>query len=535
MSKIKKSFLPLLVSVAMLNIEDLYASSAAAATTTDDDQVRTAMSTALSADHLSPNNKRILENIHATVDGRIRFNQGILRMLNDEKITVGERVSEYHEMQGTTLPQMAQEALEKLLQDAKYETTEEIETLRTTQIVCRVSESEKMSPKSGFLLAVNIYCTILSLELNSRHLSKAHKKKSISSHYSELPYYKKMQRYLRQSSLPKLHEITDNLFAPVADDIRFRCDTSNIEKASIRIRKLRRQYKKHLKDQQKDQQFDVALDSLLLHCQDFEKLNKILSDNIATSTIFFQLNQININFISLKKSFNICIWPYIETKLAIERLLTEVEKTEKQFNQLIKLSKIKSFNNNASSGSSTNDETQATKIAEPEPDLGEEEQQQEEAASAALGLSVAHEETEEPDTADTSASAAAFQQPSAPAPDSSSSHAGDTKTSSAASSSSSQSSTQSSDVFDWMKALRGEARIVDFSDMLKAFKQSFGDQEDFAIEKSQTTEVTFRGPSNQLTKIFCHTPHGSQLKKAWPGWRHNMIDGLEGSGFKLRT
>ena len=534
-SKISKFHLPLLVSAAILTCRmDAYASSASAAatTTTDDEQARTAMSTALSADHLSPNNILISENIRATVDGRIRFNQGILRMLNDEKITIEERVSEYHEMQGVTLPVMSQVELEKLLQDAKHETTEEIETLRTTQIVCRVPESGKMPAlKSGFFLAINIYSTILRLQLNQSHLSKALKQKSISSQYSEVPYYEKMQRYLSQSNLPKLHEIMGDLFVPFGGNVGFKCKVANLNKASAEIGKLRKQYNKH----SDDQQFDAVLDSLYLHCTDFEQLNKSNSAYTVLSTEFLKHTQVNFSrFRSLHEGFNVCFWPYIEIELKLQKLLTDIEETEKKFRRLIKLSKIKSSSKKTPvSSSTTDDKTQATKIAEPEPDLGEEEQQQQkkEAASAVSSLSVAHEETEETeesDTADTSA-ADALQQTSAA---SSYSYSYSYSYSSSPAAASSQSSPH---VFEWMKALRGEARVVDFSDMLKAFKQSFGDQEDFEIKQSKVTEITFRGPSHQLTKIFCHTPHGSQLTKAWPAWRHNMIDGLEGSGFELHS
>lgn len=87
----------------------------------------------------------------------------------------------------------------------------------------------------------------------------------------------------------------------------------------------------------------------------------------------------------------------------------------------------------------------------------------------------------------------------------------------------------SSAAFDWVSDLK-RAKQVDFGDMIKSFQKTLGAE----VELSQVTEITFRGPNNELTTIFCHKPHGAQLKKAWPAWRHSMLSGLEAAGFSFK-
>ena len=69
-----------------------------------------------------------------------------------------------------------------------------------------------------------------------------------------------------------------------------------------------------------------------------------------------------------------------------------------------------------------------------------------------------------------------------------------------------------------------------FDETLKRFQRYL----EAGIERSKSSiEITFRDPNQKLRKIYCDPPHGSQLRKAWPAWRHHMIKGLEAAGFEF--
>ena len=214
MIKFKNFYLPLLVSVAMLNMVDIQAS--AAAVTVDESAITSENS----------NRRGAIENIRATVEGRIRFNQGILKMLRDEQEPIEERVFEYHEMQGATAIGFAKikaiTRVEDLLENAKKETIAEIETLTVTRLICALLDNEENEALKGrFLLAVNIYSTIVRLKSLAINMSKAQRRVGASNQYSEIPYYTQMKRCLGRVGLPNFHEQIENMFEPVANDIAF--------------------------------------------------------------------------------------------------------------------------------------------------------------------------------------------------------------------------------------------------------------------------------------------------------------------------
>jgi len=70
-------------------------------------------------------------------------------------------------------------------------------------------------------------------------------------------------------------------------------------------------------------------------------------------------------------------------------------------------------------------------------------------------------------------------------------------------------------------------KILDFMHALNILKSDFG----ATIEEGAIYTISLRGP-NGLTNIYCHNSHGAQDDKRWPAWRINMKEGLRAAGFE---
>jgi hypothetical protein len=350
------------------------------------EQARSAVSAASSINHLTPKYRENLEKILATVKGRIRFNENILRMINDEKIPLKERMSEFYGNMGRELiANISEIDLQKIQKLAEFGTNQEIQTLTTTLVICNYAKSGKMdASKSGFFLTVNIYSTIIALELREGNLSKEGRQKSICSEYSERPYYKNMKRYLRESDLPKLHEKIGSLFIAVGHNIVFNFQNASLDEADKEIGKLEKLYKKY----QKKGISEIAT------CHN--ERSTVSSWRLKRSQEALKRSkpeEVKILIYShLLKYFNEDLWPYIETELAAEELLTALTEKESKYRELIKIRKPISM------VSSTKDrEAQAVDVEKSKAPLSSE--QKEEIASSASSASIAHEETKKTEEA----------------------------------------------------------------------------------------------------------------------------------------
>jgi|GEM_PF-1778941 len=77
------------------------------------------------------------------------------------------------------------------------------------------------------------------------------------------------------------------------------------------------------------------------------------------------------------------------------------------------------------------------------------------------------------------------------------------------------------------------ASILKYGKLFQELKKSLKNYE-FRMtkkERSSAVQIRFRSPVNDLPIIiFFDEPHGSQLKKAWPAWRHNFRRAFERAG-----
>ncbi|RZI45840.1 hypothetical protein [Candidatus Finniella inopinata] len=441
-------------------------------------------------------------------------------MLQDQNSSIDEKVLEFFEIQGKSNDDL--KALDSvmpatdLLNLAIESTNESINTLMCTQLICKsIKGSNYDALKGASFLSMNIYFTITRLKSPISLMSKHTRRIIDTGDYLELSYYQKMARYLikhlKKSGLPNIYErISNDMFESVEQDYRgFKYKISPLGRTLERnLTELLEKGQRHFHDVSF---FDVSM-RMTSHDLEARSLGlKLVSDMKKTEEHFKTKKIIYNNFVPLKGIFDVCVWPYIELESKAQELLTKMDETRKQFKgELSKLRAEKVANpktsSESSSSSSTNTDRQAL-TEEPEPSQHEGQSSDDDESGVYGEL---HRMAIAANAASSSASASK-------------------SIASESSSSSSSSEVPFSPGLDVWKDLKGGKKQVKFDDMIKAFKHFLNAD----VDSSQTTEITFRGPNDMLTTIYCHTPHGSQLTKAWPAWRYSMIAGLMESGIKF--
>lgn len=460
-------------------------------------------------DTLGARNRAALEKVKAIVEGRVRFNQSIIKMLKDESVAVEDRISEFCEMQGVSksdieeLVKKPDESLKVVLDCVNYD----LNTLTVAKLICANLERDLI--KNGFFLAMHVYATIADLRDSYLRQTKKERQSSLSNKYSELVYYKRIKRCLYKSSLPDFHHQFENMFLCKDGGISFKFIKSRSWKSipskhsviSAKLARYREQFK-GTGDAVHDEFFNAIEESLSSYVSILGSLEKKVELIKASEQFHNKIVQFEI-FHSLKEAFEARLWPYMQAELEIQRLLENMEATEKSLIEFCAaISVLKSLSNKEKhQQDSSSSLASVTNVADQN---GKEEKEEE-----------MEEEEEEEDDDDDDDKKTKIHMITLPEP----AHARLLK----------DDASPSLAIFDWISDLK-RAKQVDFVDTIKSFQKTLGAE----IELSQLTEITFRGPNKKLTTIFCHKPHGAQLKKAWPAWRHSMISGLEAAGFSFK-
>ncbi|MCX7342791.1 MAG: hypothetical protein NT128_01415 [Proteobacteria bacterium] len=407
----------------------------------------------------------------------------------------------------------------KLLELSKNGVGLHIQTLSTTKLICMFIDKGEFDPlKNMLLLALSIYPIILELEIiesesgeilnidrpylelrtSNSKLKKSLKQLSNFSNYSELPYCKKMLKCLQTCYPLNIHNAMKAMFTYVGLTTRF---DPNIENKITGLAKRII----HLQEQSKKKRLLEAdcngyVDDYLEMQRKFSSYSQTIEEFNKTKTVEWQ------NFPSLLYFFNTVFWPCMEFEISFQELQSKMAETEQTLEETPKpkIAKPKIVSTGEDGAAAGGDSADASSATCEDMFSGR-------GAEAAGGVG---------STAGTTTCKAKFSGSGAEAARGDGAAAGSTTR---------EAKFSAAAIAEFMSNLKID-RQVDFDETLKRFQRYL----EAGIERSKSSiEITFRDPNQKLRKIYCDPPHGSQLRKAWPAWRHHMIRGLEAAGFEF--
>ncbi len=132
-----------------------------------------------------------LEKIKATVEGRLRYNQILLDILNEDGVENNEKVANFYRAVGVT------QAQQSLASGHVKGVTRDIELLRSTH---RIVE-ERLIPLANitqYLTFLQMNITLTYMNLLDEH-KKIHLAYSCNNNFHELAFYKKMHDYTKEA------------------------------------------------------------------------------------------------------------------------------------------------------------------------------------------------------------------------------------------------------------------------------------------------------------------------------------------------
>jgi|LakMenEpi03Aug12_release.lakeMendotaPanAssembly.Ray.scaffolds.fasta_scaffold133385_2 hypothetical protein len=468
--------------------------------------------TAMAAEAFNEDELAALEKIKATVEGRLRYNQVLLDILNEDDVEDNIRVENFYLASGfkgiekLRTAQMLKEWIEpdfdllqithKILEECLTSQENSLECLAFLQMNLDISYKKKLADGTDHLYNVSFY-ELFFYEIMCNYAQA----------FSFLPFYKDISEMITFEQCIENHACITSFtagttdFSPISDKAR-----------DILHRKNNREL---------PQTHKITIDKCFqcietwLHAIKMIEDKKILSYDITyyeTQKQFFEIGktiaQMNWHFRHLAPKLDEVIG-FLAAE-AEKELLDKEEKTpnKKQHKKQHKKQK--------------NMREVTTSLVVPEPEAKKETSDSAEPLVSVREWKAVHLPPSDRALNSSTSTSAATTSFTAKTHD----KVAASVVSRLATSSSCGPATRTSSWSDAVSSLK-RPKILDFMHALNILKSDFG----ATIEEGAIYTISLRGP-NGLTNIYCHNSHGSQDDKRWPAWRINMKDGLRAAGFE---
>ncbi len=446
-----------------------------------------------------------LEKIKATVEGRQRYNQILLDILNEEGVENNERVANFCRAVGVT------KRRESLASDHVKGVTRDIELLSITQ---RIVEERMTTSKD-----TTQYLTFLQMNINLAYMNLLDEHTRLSDYacnndFHELNFYKKMYDYAKKTFRKPFNynEVVESI-SMVNKGFQIRLNNSSYEFFLERYKEIKKKYAS-LADKTMQKNPPHAFISGFLSLK-----NRLISQRkILEDKPFEKLD----NYESQKDFFDRYFWPETKLRTFIHGLDLEANRLlaaltvqlQKEFEddtteKTLTKAEIKRRNKQKGTSSAVAQDAapEITSASAETPDL--------------LSWKPVHLPTYDRVISSSSCTASASNETATEIGNSTENAASCAISRLAIRASASTAATTS--MSDSIKL----PRILKFSDALEILTREFN----ATIEEGAIYTISLRGPTGVLTNIYCHNSHGAQDDKRWPAWRINMKEGLRAAGF----
>lgn len=458
---------------------------------------------AIAADAFNEQELAALEKIKATVEGRLRYNQILLDILNEDGVENNEKVANFYRAVGVTQNQQS------LASGHVEGVTRDIELLRSTHRIVEYGMTT-LTNTTKYLTFLQMNITLTYMNLLDEH-KKIHLAYSCNNNFHELDFYKKMRDYAKEDFRKPLNynEVVESI-SMVNRSFQIRFANTSYDFFLEKYEEIKKKYASLT---------DKDIEQASFYCLTLD-LSSLL-DKLTSQRKNFQDKPFEMldSYDTQKDFFDRYFWPETELRTFIHELGLEANKlltalTVQLQEELLgesatekTLSKAEIKRRNKEKGARFSVLVHDT--ASPEKKIA--------FSTKVVELTSSDRELK------------AELQQMAPPPIPNTTSEGNAKTcaiSRVATKTLTRKKTTETYMRDEVDSIK-LSHILRFSDALKILKNDFG----ATIEEGAIYTISLKGPNGVLTNIFCHNSHGAQDDKRWPAWRINMKKGLEAAGF----